>query len=469
MIYKRNNLIRFAVVAALAGGAIDAHALLAPGGAAFTAAQVATELPITGILLTASGANELSAGSAITTFAPSTGQNLLVSVTINSGAKFVGNPWVLCSAAGGGLVSGVLNLGGAGTAQATFTVGPNNVSAQATAGSALTNCYVSATGLTVTGAHSDVTMSITYTYGTLASSIANGALVQFQSGLTATKAVGADVVALVTGAFVNVSGGSAATILNAGQLNWTGDGSAKSTATDLSVNFQLGDALGATSGSITVAGNALTATKTGTGGSAGVWLISAGGQCVTSGAGAGIASAVGGVSPVTFTGLSPTQLSAGLNVCLQFTGSTAIAAGSITGEVSGHALTGYSLPSPAALTLMTVSRNGTQLIAPLVQIPGGWISRMVLDNAGPAATYSVATLSETGTTATLSGEGLSGTVPANGMLVVDLPSVLAITPSTNPQRTSFSITVNGSNTNINGLYQIVAPSGALSNYVMIKQ
>ncbi len=347
MTSNQNTILRMAVAALFVAGSVGANAALIvqAGGAAFTAANASSELPITGINVTASSSNELTAGSVTTLFTPSAGQNLLVGVSLNNGAKFLAAPSLKCGDSTTS-AAGVLNLGGAGSNQAVFSLG----SAQTTG--AISACWLSATTLTVTGAHTDVNMSITYTYGTLASSTDGGAFLKFKTGLSASKTVGDDVVAMVTGGFMTESGGVSTTLVSAGVARWTSNGSAASTATDLSVALLLGDVLGASSGSITVAGNSLAATKV----TGGIWLSTA--TCA-SGYAVGIATAVGGVTSVTFSGLSPAQISAGATVCLNFTGTTAIPEGSITAKVGGTALSGYSLPSTSAMTLMTITRNGS--------------------------------------------------------------------------------------------------------------
>ena len=460
MIQSNKNVLRMAVLATLTVGSFAANAALVDVvGAAFSPAQVANEMPITGIVLTAN-ANQLRAGSAITSFAPSTGQNLLMSVTLNNGATFKTAPVAACiDATAGNSAAGTLNLGGAGSNQAVFTVDFNAVSAAITAGATLTRCYVSAADLNVTGAHADVNMSISYTYGTLASSVASGTLVQFQNSLADSVVAGTDKVANVVSGFVTLSG--AVTLLTAGTISWVTDATAASTATNLATLMVLGDALGVGSGSITVAGTSLVASKV----TGGVWLETNG--CTN--AGAGLATAAGGVTPVTFTGLTAANLSAGTtNVCVSFDGVTAIPAGSITAQVGGTAKTGYSLPATTALTLMSITRNGTTLVAPLVNVPAGWISRLVLVNRGSsAANYAVTATGETGNTVTLTGAAASGSIAAGTTSVVDLSGLVTTTGSA---RTSLSVTVDGVSSNIDGLYQIVnSAAGSISNYALVSK
>jgi hypothetical protein len=115
----------------------------------------------------------------------------------------------------------------------------------------------------------------------------------------------------------------------------------------------------------------------------------------------------------------------------------------------------------------TIVRNGTQLQAPLAQVPGGWISRLVLTNTGGIArNYAIAVQGETGNT--ISTDNLTGTVPANGTVVVeDLNEVL--TGFTGRPRATLNVTVEGPNNQIQGLYQIVNPDkGSISNHVLVR-
>ncbi|WP_147653412.1 hypothetical protein [Vulcaniibacterium gelatinicum] len=128
----------------------------------------------------------------------------------------------------------------------------------------------------------------------------------------------------------------------------------------------------------------------------------------------------------------------------------------------------YSAVSTGPLAAGSIVRNGTQLQAPLVQLPSGWLSRMVLTNTGSAARpYTITVQGESGNTITTNGANLTGTVPANGTIVVDLNTVL--TGFTGSPRATLNVTVAGPNSQIQGLYQIVNPaSGSISNHVMVR-
>ena len=118
-------------------------------------------------------------------------------------------------------------------------------------------------------------------------------------------------------------------------------------------------------------------------------------------------------------------------------------------------------------TLGRIVRDGTQLQAPLVQVPGGWLSRLVLTNTSSIARpYTISVMSEAGNT--VSTNNLTGTIPANGTYVVeDLNTVL--TGFTGAPRATLNVSVAGPNGAIQGLYQIVNPEkGSISNHVLVR-
>ncbi|KFL36190.1 hypothetical protein [Arenimonas donghaensis] len=126
----------------------------------------------------------------------------------------------------------------------------------------------------------------------------------------------------------------------------------------------------------------------------------------------------------------------------------------------------YDVPALGPLALGEIVRNGTELQAPLAQIPGGWLSRLVLTNTGSMdRVYQIEVFGETGNTITT--DNLSGTVAANSTLVVDLDTIL--TGFTGLPRATLNVTVAAPNNTIQGLYQIVNPdSGSISNHVMVR-
>lgn len=124
----------------------------------------------------------------------------------------------------------------------------------------------------------------------------------------------------------------------------------------------------------------------------------------------------------------------------------------------------YNLGSLTGADAGAIVRNGTELQAPLAQIPDGWLSRLVLTNtSGVARPYSISVLTEEGVTVTTGT--LTGTIPANGTKVIDdLKTVF-----TGNNRATINVSVAGPNTAIQGLYQIVNPtSGSISNHALVR-
>ena len=128
----------------------------------------------------------------------------------------------------------------------------------------------------------------------------------------------------------------------------------------------------------------------------------------------------------------------------------------------------YQVSNISGVRLGEIVRNGTELQAPLAQVPNGWLSRMVLTNTGSTARpYAIKVTGETGNTITLDASKLTGTVPANGTTVLDLDTLLI--GFTGSPRATLNVTVAGPNKQIQGLYQIVNPtSGSISNHVMVR-
>ena len=120
------------------------------------------------------------------------------------------------------------------------------------------------------------------------------------------------------------------------------------------------------------------------------------------------------------------------------------------------------------LALGTIVRNGTELQAPLVQLPGGWTSRLALTNTGNVdRAYRIKVLSETGNV--VGTDHLTGTVPANGTWVIeDLGKVLTGFSGPN-RRATLVVAIAAPNHQIQGLYQIVNPDkGTISNHVLVR-
>jgi len=113
-----------------------------------------------------------------------------------------------------------------------------------------------------------------------------------------------------------------------------------------------------------------------------------------------------------------------------------------------------------------ITRNGTQLQAQFVQVPAGWLSRIVLTNTGSLARpYTITAQTETGVTVAL-GAAASGTVPANGTIVLNTSDIATFTGAT---RGTLNATISAPNAQIQGLYQIVnGATGSIANTAMVR-
>ena len=128
----------------------------------------------------------------------------------------------------------------------------------------------------------------------------------------------------------------------------------------------------------------------------------------------------------------------------------------------------YTTPAIGPRTLGSITRNGTQIQAPLVQTPAGYTTRIALTNTGAQArSYVITVINEAGNTATVNAANTTGTVAANSLRVIDMSQVL--TAFTGATRATVVVTLAAPNNQIQGLYQIFNPTnGAFSNHVMVR-
>jgi hypothetical protein len=149
-------------------------------------------------------------------------------------------------------------------------------------------------------------------------------------------------------------------------------------------------------------------------------------------------------------------------------GDDAIPESSYKATLNAVANAGYEIADISNVDVGAIVRNGTQLQAPLAQLPTGWLSRVALTNTGSLARpYQIEVMGETGVTFTTDATKLVGTIPANGTKVIDLNEV--ITGFSAGSRGTVNVNVSAPNTQIQGLYQIVNPAaGSISNHVMVR-
>jgi hypothetical protein len=173
----------------------------------------------------------------------------------------------------------------------------------------------------------------------------------------------------------------------------------------------------------------------------------------------------------TFTiGTNARNAGADVHLCVVPNTTTPIPAGSYTATLNAVVSNAaeYSVSSTGPLAAGSIVRNGTQIQAPLVQTPQGWLSRIALTNdSNLARAYTVRVIDEEGNSTTLNNSALSGTIAANRTKIISIDSIIA--SYTGNSRATVIVTVAAPNSQIQGLYQIVNPaSGSISNHVMVR-
>ena len=152
-------------------------------------------------------------------------------------------------------------------------------------------------------------------------------------------------------------------------------------------------------------------------------------------------------------------------LCLIASGNSAIPVASYTAAYTVTAATGYTASAAAAAAAVgSIARNGAQLITPWMTTAPGFISRVVLTNSSSAAaTFTVAVKGEAGNTVT--PVTASGTVPGNGMLIVNATDLAT---TSGASRFAATFTFASPRANIDGAYQVVNQSnGGVSNNTMV--
>lgn len=151
-------------------------------------------------------------------------------------------------------------------------------------------------------------------------------------------------------------------------------------------------------------------------------------------------------------------------------GDEALNEGEFTATLIPDVNTGYVVGTINPVKVGKIVRNGTQLQAPLAQVPGGWISRMVLTNTGNVdRDFAITVFGEEGNTITIDASKATGVVPANGTFVLDLNDLLTGFTAGQAPRATLNVTVAAPNNQIQGLYQIVnGEKGSISNHVMVR-
>lgn len=124
-----------------------------------------------------------------------------------------------------------------------------------------------------------------------------------------------------------------------------------------------------------------------------------------------------------------------------------------------------------------IGRNGTELVAPLAQVPTGYLSRIVINNTGSVTrTFRVDLIPGTTGTTSEASSTYSGATSVTGLTIAagqtEVLSVADLFPAANftgPARGTIRLRAEAPRGQMNGLYQIVNPAtGSISNHVMVQ-
>lgn len=167
------------------------------------------------------------------------------------------------------------------------------------------------------------------------------------------------------------------------------------------------------------------------------------------------------------------------NLCYKVNGTSAIQAGSYTAAAALVAATGATIVQSASAVIGAVSRDGTTLQVPFFQVPFGYKVRFVLTNTGGTDASYIATTTAgpgtvlaAGTTAGVVGTNavITGTVPKGGQAIIEnADSSTGPFPTFTTGNRGFVVfNVGGSNQVINGVYQLVSPTGGVTTVNMVR-
>jgi len=298
----------------------------------------------------------------------------------------------------------------------------------------------------------------------------------FKTGLSVVGTAATSTAALATvSSSYKLFGTSAASAANTGIL-----GTVK-IAPATGVNGRTGSALtlgelldGATAGKLVLTGDFNAATTTG------VFLgndLCAANNPVTNGVFTASSATVGVKTIATLT--LPTNLASAPygavgTLCYTADGTTAINKSvAVTGAFTLVASSSSNASTSASVTLAAVSRDGTSLQVPFVQVPTGWIARIILTNTGTSAAAYTGTVVagpsnvSGGTANAVATNGtLTGSIAAGSQVIIEGTAMPTFTQS---QRGYVTFDIGGVNSVINGVYQLVnATTGSVTNQNMVR-
>ena len=139
--------------------------------------------------------------------------------------------------------------------------------------------------------------------------------------------------------------------------------------------------------------------------------------------------------------------------------------GSVTPTTSG----GAAHPFNGNTAYWQWFSNGTILQSTLMQTNPGYFIRIALSNSGStAANFTAAVTTEAGNTCT-PGAGATGSIPANGMIVVETDTICTAFTAGQGARGTATFTISAPSTNIQGIQQLFnKANGGISNNQMVR-
>ena len=470
-----NKKILAVAVASAFAGAASAATITIPNTTAATPAYASQIAPGTGVALT--NVNQIVG---LTGWGWSSGTAVFIRYDLSSG-KFTANPAAMqLGIAGSNTVNAnatsTLSAGGAGAANAIYQITSSD-SNSTTAGS---NAMLTLAGVTATSTAGDITITQNI-YDTASNAVAGGTtgrlasaktgtIISFTSAYSVTGTAGtaqtADVLATLGSYKQFVSGANTVplgqiVIANAGSANTAAGAAAEAnevlgTGTRITVT---GDFTAAANANGTYTGAALSRVFLSNTNCAGTFNIVA-----------NELSATTAVVPTAGSVTNPTSgVTSGNSVlCFTAAGNSAIPVASYTAVFTPIArTTAYAVSPTSSMAVGSIIRNGGQLISPWFTLASGWISRWVLTNSSSTpATYAVVVSGEAGNTITANPAGATGTVPANGMVVINASDI--VTSVSGNTRAQVTFTFAAARSTIDAIYQTVnAATGSISSQTMV--
>lgn len=163
----------------------------------------------------------------------------------------------------------------------------------------------------------------------------------------------------------------------------------------------------------------------------------------------------------------------GASLCYAPRDGVAIPASDYSISLAPVSNTGYTASPAGPAAVGSITRDGTELQAPFVQVPAGWIARIAISNTGTLdRSYSLSVLSANADGSTtveafdLAADVKAGSIPAGTTKVIRLDDASLAAAA---RRGTVIVNVAGPSNTIQGLYQVVNPNtGLVTNHVMVR-